>query len=58
MKNQWKDKLWYAYGTSMTSIAEGKYVPVVEELSGLRVVNLGRGGASLTPRRAPAVFGS
>ena len=49
MKNQWKGKLWYAYGTSMTSISEGKYVPVVEELSGLRVVNLGRGGASLTP---------
>lgn len=49
MKNQWKDKLWYAYGTSMTSIQQGKYVPVVEELSGLKVVNLGIPGGSLTP---------
>jgi len=49
MENQWKDKLWYAYGTSMTSIQSGKYVPVVEELSGLKVVNLGIPGGSLTP---------
>lgn len=49
MENQWKDKLWYAYGTSMTSIQQGKYVPVVEELSGLKVVNLGIPGGSLTP---------
>ena len=49
MKNQWKEKLWYAYGTSMTSIQQGKYVPVVEELSGLKVVNLGIPGGSLTP---------
>lgn len=49
MENQWKDKLWYAYGTSMTSVAQGQYVPVVEELSGLRVVNKGIPGGSLTP---------
>lgn len=49
MANQWKDKLWYAYGTSMTSIAQGKFVPVVEELSGLKVVNKGIPGGSLTP---------
>lgn len=49
MENQWKDKLWYAYGTSMTSIQSGKYVPVVEELSDLKVVNLGIPGGSLTP---------
>ena len=31
-KNHWNGKLWYAYGTSMTSIEAGKFVPVVEEL--------------------------
>ena len=49
MKNHWNGKLWYAYGTSMTSEAQGKYVPVVEKLSGLRVVNHGIPGGSLTP---------
>lgn len=49
MTNHWKGKLWYAYGTSMTSIAQGKYVPVVEKLSGLKVKNLGIPGGSLTP---------
>ena len=47
--NHWQGKTWYAYGTSMTSIAQGKYVPVVEELSGLKVVNKGIPGGSLTP---------
>ena len=47
--NHWNGKLWYAYGTSMTSIKQGKYVPVVEKLSGLRVVNLGIPGGCLTP---------
>lgn len=49
MNNHWNGKLWYAYGTSMTSIAQGKYVPVVEKLSGLKVVNLGIPGGCLTP---------
>lgn len=49
MRNQWKGKLWYAYGTSMTSIQQGEYVPVVEKLSGLKVVNKGIPGGSLTP---------
>ncbi len=49
MGAHWKNKLWYAYGTSMTSIQQGKYVPVVEQLSGMRVVNLGIPGGSLTP---------
>ena len=48
-ENHWKDKLWYAYGTSMTSVQQGEYVPVVEKLSGLRVVNKGIPGGSLTP---------
>ena len=49
MKNQWKGKLWYAYGTSMTSVVLGEYVPIVEKLSGLKVVNKGISGGSLTP---------
>jgi lysophospholipase L1-like esterase len=49
MENHWKGKLWYAYGTSMTSIEVGKFVPVVEKLSGMKVVNKGIGGGSLTP---------
>ena len=47
--NHWNGKLWYAYGTSMTSIEQGKFVPVVEKLSGLRVVNKGIPGGALTP---------
>lgn len=47
--NHWKDKLWYAYGTSMTSTAQGEYVPVVAELSGMRVENKGIPGGCLTP---------
>ena len=49
MGNQWNGKLWYAYGTSMTSIQQGKYVPVVEKHSGLKVENKGIPGGSLTP---------
>ena len=49
MENHWQGKLWHAYGTSMTSVQQGKYVPVVAELSGLRVVNHGIPGGSLTP---------
>ena len=49
MENHWDGKLWYAYGTSMTSIKQGEYVPVVEKLSGLRVVNMGIPGGCLTP---------
>ncbi len=49
MENHWQGKLWHAYGTSMTSVQQGKYVPVVEALSGLRVVNHGIPGGSLTP---------
>ena len=47
--NHWQGKTWYAYGTSMTSTAQGKYVPIVEELSGLKVVNKGIPGGCLTP---------
>lgn len=47
--NHWNGKLWYAYGTSMTSIKQGKYVPVVEKLSGMKAVNYGIPGGCLTP---------
>ena len=49
MENHWKGKLWYAYGTSMTSIQQGQYIPVVEKLSGMTVVNKGIPGGCLTP---------
>ena len=49
MENQWQGKLWHAYGTSMTSVEQGEYVPVVQELSGLNVVNFGIPGGSITP---------
>jgi len=49
LHNHWNRKLWYAYGTSMTSVHQGKYVPIVEKLSGLTVVNHGIGGGALTP---------
>lgn len=49
MSNQWQGKLWYAYGTSMTSVQQGKFVPVVEKLSGMTVVNKGIPGGCLTP---------
>ena len=49
MSNQWQGKLWYAYGTSMTSVQQGKFVPMVEKLSGMTVVNKGIPGGCLTP---------
>ena len=49
MKNHWNGKVWYAYGTSMTSVELGKYVPTVAELSGMTVVNYGIPGGCLTP---------
>lgn len=49
MENHWMGKVWYAYGTSMTSIQQGKYVPTVAALSGMRVHNFGIPGGSLTP---------
>ena len=49
MENHWNGKLWFAYGTSMTSIRMGEYVPVVEKLSGMTVMNNGIPGGSITP---------
>ena len=49
MQNHWNGKIWYAYGTSMTSVQQGKFVPTLEELSGLKVKNMGIPGGCLTP---------
>lgn len=45
--NQWAGKTWYAYGTSLTATGSGKYVPVVQALSGMTVVNKGIGGGGI-----------
>jgi len=50
-KSHWYGKKWYAYGTSLTSEAQGKYVPYVSMLSGLEVVNKGIGGGALVTNR-------
>ena len=47
VKNHWEDKKWYAYGTSLTSASQGKYVPYVAQMSGLNVVNKGIGGGGI-----------
>lgn len=46
--SHWQGKKWYAYGTSITSIAQGKYVPYVEQLSGLVAINKGIPGGGIT----------
>lgn len=47
VKNHWEGKKWYAYGTSLTSASQGKYVPYVAQMSGLNVVNKGIGGGGI-----------
>lgn len=49
--NQWKGKSWYAYGTSLTSELQGKYVPFVAQFSGLNVTNKGIPGGGLVANR-------
>lgn len=48
LSNHWKGKIWYAYGTSITSIAQGKYVNVLENLSGMVATNKGIPGGGIT----------
>lgn len=43
----WNGKSWYAYGSSLTSTAQGKYVPYVAQFSGLVATNKGIPGASI-----------
>lgn len=45
---QWKDRLWVAYGTSMTAPIWGQYVPFLEKISGMRIINQGAPGEGLT----------
>lgn len=47
VNNHWAGKTWYAYGTSLTSKSQGKYVPYVAEMGGLNVVNKGIGGGGI-----------
>jgi lysophospholipase L1-like esterase len=51
IESHWKNKKWYAYGTSLTSSAQGKYVPYVAEFSGLNVTNKGIPGGALVSNR-------
>lgn len=46
--NQWQGKIWYAYGTSITSAAQGKYVPYLEKMLGAKVFNKGIPGGGIT----------
>ena len=45
---QWQGKVWYAYGTSITNIAnEGKYPTYVAAMSGMSLVNKGISGGGI-----------
>ena len=44
-ENQWEGKNWTALGTSITSVAQGKYVTPLAELSGLIATNQGVPGS-------------
>lgn len=45
--SQWINKTWYAYGTSITSVAQGKYVPYLAAMSQMNVVNKGIPGGGI-----------
>lgn len=47
----WSGKSWYAYGTSLTSAEQGKYVPYMAQLSGLIATNKGVPGGALVYNR-------
>ena len=47
--NHWRDKVWYAYGTSLTNTdKEGKYPKYVDDFSGLKRVNKANSGQGIT----------
>lgn len=46
--NHWNGKKWYAYGTSITSVRQGRYVPFLQNLSGMEVKNFGIPGGGIT----------
>lgn len=46
--NHWKNKKWYAYGTSLTDIDNvGQYPKTVRDLSGLTLTNKGKSGGGI-----------
>ena len=47
-KSHWAGKLCYAYGTSLTSESWGKYIPFLQQLSEMKIVNLGIPAQGLT----------
>ena len=50
--SHWKDKIWYAYGTSLTDIdGLGKYAKYVAEISGLKLNNKGIGGGGIVANK-------
>jgi len=46
---QWNGKKWHAYGTSMTSTAQGEYAPYLAQFAGLNLTNYGIPGGSICP---------
>ena len=45
--SQWRGKSWYAYGTSITSVAQGKYANYLAAMSGLVLTNKGIPGQGI-----------
>lgn len=45
--SQWRGKVWYAYGTSITSIEQGKYPNYLAGMSGLVLTNKGIPGEGI-----------
>lgn len=48
---QWRGKIWYAYGTSLTTEAQGHYANTLASISGLTLTNKGVGGGALVANR-------
>ena len=46
--SHWNGKVWYAYGTSITSVEVGKYAQYLEKISGMKLHNRGIGGGGIT----------
>lgn len=44
----WAGKIWYAYGTSLTSTSQGKYANYLAQFSGMQLKNKGIPGGGIT----------
>lgn len=54
---QWRGKKWFAYGTSLTNIAnEGKYATYLAQISGMTLTNKGISGGSILGNIKSAVM--